>query len=324
MTAGLDACEQPSGFDRFTWTYGFAHFGKSLFWHGSELLFAFYLTEVCGLAARWMAAVLTVSMLAGALADIGVGVLLGRRVTGMGSAIAMQRLGAVASSAALVLFAAIALLDEHWRLPAAAITLLLFRLGYAWLDVPQNALLTFAAHDDPGRARLSSVRYVGSGLAAVIVALLFALLLEDRHRTDQAAHFALLGFLWTAIALVGAFALAASPATTPPHRVSTPKHDRFPARSPSGGLLLAMFAFTLWSSLFNKLQAYLQAPTGAEGKAAGAILIGTALGTMAGQPIWAELARRRSIETSLSGLVAFPYRSQKLFAKWLRLVNPTS
>ncbi|WP_213978950.1 hypothetical protein [Sphingomonas sp. dw_22] len=26
--------------------YGAAHFGKSLFWHASQILFAFYLTEI--------------------------------------------------------------------------------------------------------------------------------------------------------------------------------------------------------------------------------------------------------------------------------------
>lgn len=301
MTTIPDAGEGPKSFARFSWIYGFAHFGKSLFWHGSELLFAFYLTEICGVAATWMAAVLTVSTLAGALADIAVGTVLGRRVTGMRSALTMQRLAAVASGGAIMLFAAIAILDAHWRLPAALVTLLLFRVTYAWLDVPQNALIAFAAHDDTDRTRLASVRYIGSGLAAVVIGLTFALLLENQVRSVQAVHFAILGLSWTAIALAGAFTLAAvSTVATAPVSCSPRGAAVHTSGYALGGLLVAMFIFTLWSSLFNKLQAYVQAPTDMEGKAAGALLIATAVGTMAGQPLWTGLARRRSISAVLN------------------------
>ena len=58
----------------FCWRYGLGHYGKGLFWHSSELLFAFFLTEQAGLPPVWMGTVL----IAGILSSAGIDLLVGR------------------------------------------------------------------------------------------------------------------------------------------------------------------------------------------------------------------------------------------------------
>lgn len=58
--------------DRWSATavYGAAHYGKSLFWYGGEVLFAFFLTEVAGLTPAHMAGVLAIGFLISAIFDL--------------------------------------------------------------------------------------------------------------------------------------------------------------------------------------------------------------------------------------------------------------
>lgn len=48
-------------------TYGVAHYGKSLFWYSSEILFAFLLTEITHIPATWMGVVLGAGLLLSAM-----------------------------------------------------------------------------------------------------------------------------------------------------------------------------------------------------------------------------------------------------------------
>lgn len=65
---------------RETGVYGSAHLGKSLFWYASELLFAFYLTELVGLPASRMGLVLAIGLLVSAAIDLVAARLLDRRL----------------------------------------------------------------------------------------------------------------------------------------------------------------------------------------------------------------------------------------------------
>ena len=94
----VDEAEASRG---FTGAYLLAHFGKSLFWHAGEILFAYFLTEACGLSADRMGWVLAISLIVSALSDIVVGRVLTARVRDTASASRMQFVGAAGSTATL-------------------------------------------------------------------------------------------------------------------------------------------------------------------------------------------------------------------------------
>ena len=145
----------------FAVAYGIAHAGKSLFWHASELLFAYYLTEACGLPPREMGLIVGASLALSALADLVAGLTLRHRVRSVISAGKAQLQGAVLSGAAFAAFGLSSFVPQgSTRLAFACCTLVAFRLTYALLDNPQNALLSLATSDDTQGARLTSVRYV--------------------------------------------------------------------------------------------------------------------------------------------------------------------
>jgi glycoside/pentoside/hexuronide:cation symporter, GPH family len=81
----------------------------------SAMLFAFFLTEICGLEPQQMGMVLALSLVVNAFADIVVGRRLIRVVTDAKSAARIQFSGALASGAALTLFTLTAVVPTPWR-----------------------------------------------------------------------------------------------------------------------------------------------------------------------------------------------------------------
>jgi hypothetical protein len=65
---------------RSTAVYGLAHFGKSLLWYSSEILFAYSLTKYVRLSAPRMGVVLAAGFLVSALLDVVIGAGLQRQL----------------------------------------------------------------------------------------------------------------------------------------------------------------------------------------------------------------------------------------------------
>lgn len=257
--------------------YGAGHFGKSLMWHGCELLFAFYLTQVCGIAPPVMAPVLAVSLFASGLIDVAVGHALRTRVRTVRAAAAVQALGACGAGLAFFLFLALAFLPGPQRVAMGATIGLVFRCAYAFYDVPQNAVLGLAAGPQSLRAGLSALRFACSGLAALTLAAAAAFLLT---RQPQTQRFAMLGasvgavaiatsllFLWAARATTDVAPAAASRLTCAkprPHRALVQ-------------LLGMSFVITVSSAIFMKLEPYFAvslASTAARAALMGAVACG--------------------------------------------------
>lgn len=158
--------------DRWRWTaiYGFAHFGKSLFWYSSEILFAYFLTKYVGLSAAHMGVVLAAGFLVSALLDLAIGAGLHRRLASAGSASRLQLDGALLCSAALALVFLGALLPVEARFACAIAAGITFRSAFACYDIPQNALMALATSDADNRFRVAAMRILGSGTATLPVA----------------------------------------------------------------------------------------------------------------------------------------------------------
>nr|WP_274616110.1 MFS transporter [Sphingomonas sp. ACRSK] len=267
--------------------YGVAHFGKSQFWHSSELVFAFFLTERAGVPVAWMGAVLAGGLALSATIDLVVGWHLRGASFTLARACRLQLVGACASAAAITPLFAADLLPDTWRLAWTALFAIAFRLAYALYDIPQNATLSLATRDGDERARLSAFRLFFSGLASITVATVLAWLLGAANGSGR---FALAALAMSTIAIATAWRLARL-------RPRASTADSSSARRPAAAgligpvsLLLLMFVLSLAISGFSKLEPYYVSYHW-QGRG-GTIIIAASLGFAFLQPLWFVAIRR--------------------------------
>jgi glycoside/pentoside/hexuronide:cation symporter, GPH family len=277
--------------------YGVAHFGKSLFWHSSELVFAFLLTERAGVPLAWMGLVLAGGLVLSACIDL----LMGWRLRGQGFTLAracrLQFLGACASAAMITPLFAADLLPETWRLGWTALLAIGFRLAYALYDIPQNATLSLATRNQEERARLAAMRLFFSGLASIVVATTLAALIGSAMAKGSGG-FALAALAMSTIAIGSSWSL---------RRLSVQAGGGRPmaAVHPTGNriglisLLVLMFVMSAAGSAFNKLEPYYVAYRW-HGQG-GTILIAASLGFALAQPLWFAMIRRADDIRALFG-----------------------
>ncbi|WP_158013843.1 MFS transporter [Sphingomonas sanxanigenens] len=289
---------------RIEWAYGQAHFGKSLLWHSSQLLFAYFLTEACGFSPYLMGIVLASALLVNAVTDLVVGRALARHVAGFAAASRAQFGGAAASVSGLMLFACAARLEGPSQVALAAGGLGLFALAYSLLDVPQNAILSLAPLDDRRRMRLSAARLVLSGVAQLLVVSAFALLMRGLPATHAGN-----GFLGLSMAIglivIGSAGLLARVAAHP----LPAGEDRADAAATDTGmpewrgfaLLLGMMAaYTVTTGVVGKLEPYVAAYWFSAATDGAAFMMAIAIGSMVAQPLWTARARHRSADGVLA------------------------
>ncbi len=281
--------------------HGFGHFGKSLLWASSVLVFAFYLTEVAGLAPTTMGGVMALSLTVNAVSDRLIGQFAGQRVTTIAAAARLQLAGALIAAVCFVGFAQTALVPPGWRAEYALASLVMFRLGYSLYDVPQNAVLGLMVGTDRDRSQLSATRYAAAGLANIVVTLCLSLWVVGIGRDDRAAGFMLFANAFAAVAMISAalvalyFTRAGSRADHRPAQVSSEAAPRPSERLPA---LLAFGSIVVFSSLmsvFSKLKIYFAAFAFPSDTNAVAFLLAVALGQVLTQPLWAWGGQRLTL-----------------------------
>jgi Na+/melibiose symporter-like transporter len=283
----------------FSAIYGLAHFGKSLIWHSSGLLFAFFLTEICAVPPTAMGWILACDMLFSGAADAGFGRLLRQRVATVALAGRLQWLGVVASALLLLAFAVTPYIWLPARILYAVITCLSFRLAYSFQDVPENAMLYLAKGDTGRRVELSSVRFVASGLASLVVAMAASLLiggdLAQRARLFLLFTAAIV-LIWLAVSLTLKRAaqrqtegIAAKEPGPPSGRASLP----MPALAlSSGALIRLMMLVGGGNAAFGILLPYYAAQALDQDAVRMISLALIGLGNVAAQPLWIWVCRR--------------------------------
>lgn len=244
----------------FLVAYGAAHFGKSLMWNSSTLLFAFYLTEVVGLAPGEMSAVVGGSLALNACLDLVLGRLIGRRVQSLASAGALQSFGAALAGLAFVGFATTALFPTSVRVGIAVATLFAFRIGYSVIDVPQNSMMSFAATSDAERSKIAAIRYIAAGVSLIAIALLFKPWLRGGWESQRALVFPCVAVGLAATAQVTALILKrqsrmTSPAAPTPAALALAVPNGSPA-PPFVAILASIIVYSGLTSIFGKLEAY--------------------------------------------------------------------
>lgn len=294
--------------------YASAHFGKSLLWHSSTLVFAFYLTEVVGLAPRFMGWVLAASLLLNAVCDLGFGWVLGRWVRDLRSAALVQTYGSVLACLAFLAFAGAGMAPSGMTEAAAILALLVFRIGYSLLDVPQNTILAFIAADDAGRTQMATLRYASAGAALLLVALALAPWLANGAPTGRALDFVIFAAFLTPVTFATSLLLWASAARK--LSLQAPQTEQVHQQASGGpGLWLALISILVYSGcmpLFTKLEAYFVAfvPTQS---GANFFMAAVAIGQITAQLVWFRLAGQMDLLSLYRwaaaglGLVAFAF-----------------
>ncbi len=274
-------------------TYLIAHWCKSLVWHGSGLLFAFFLTETCGRAPRAMGLLLGGSLLAHAAADVVVGGMAQRRIGSVTDAAAAQARWAPWSSLFFAGSAAPPLLPPPLRLGFALATLICFRFAFAAMDVPQNAIVAFYTADPSVQAQLLADRNIVSGSANLAATLIAAPILIAGHHDAVLRHgawaaviaLAAAGSAWWLRRLVGDAPIATGPST---HATAVPVPAMAMLLSVAG---LLVFAATIFRAMEPYVAAYAGIGIG--------IMVWVAIGTILSQPFWLVAQRAGPARSAL-------------------------
>lgn len=282
--------------------YGFGHFGKSLLWITSTLVFAFYLTEVASFAPAAMGWVLALSLVVNAAGDWCIGRLVGPHVSTAQAAAKLQLVGAGLAGLCFYLFAQTASVGPEHRTAYALVTLILFRLGYSLYDVPQNAILGLIAGTDSDRSQMAAARYAASGLATIAVtAFLAQWIVKIEERGSQSA-FSLLAAVFAVISIGSALQLTIYFLRQSQHLAKA--SQSVPAimllRTEPSTPWLALGSIVIFSGLmpvFTELKVFYAAFALPNDDMAAAFLLSAALGQVLTQPVWAWIGRHRSLIT---------------------------
>lgn len=289
----------------FTRRYVFAHFGKSLFWHCSELLFAFFLTEMCGMAPDRVGLLLALSLVVNALGDRLIGSMLSHRISDIASASRFQLFGSWGTAICFQIFAATGLLPDDWRLAAGLIGLFGFNLVYPFYDVPQNAILALAASTDSERARLSALRYMASGVANLLVSGAFIIMLKGYSGRAGAWHFWWIASLVCLAAIVSASSLGYRARMNlgvhaACRRPEVPSIAAASAPVSVLPLMLAMLTISFGTTIFARLEPYLAAFVLGSRISAGGFMLSVALSNLVSQAGWAWVAARTNLRQAFT------------------------
>lgn len=279
----------------FLLVYGAAHGAKSLIWHASEFLFAFFLTEAIGLSPAYVGLMLGLSLVLNALMDLCVGWTLRRWVSNSLRASRLQLLGAWISAAMLLTFAFTGQLPPGLRADVALTSLLAFRLAYPFYDNPQNTLLAFATRDDSGRARLTAARYVAGGAARLLLAASFAPMMIGQPAAIQSKRFGVLCLAMALAAVVTAGGLQTFVRRWPHIELHGERRNlqagaRGGETAPLIALLAIAFTLSISGSLFGRLEPYFAAFAVRHVINAGVIMLAATVGSLLSQWIWARAA----------------------------------
>lgn len=287
-----------------TLAYCAAHFGKSLFWNCGTLLLAFFLTEVAGLSPLAMGAVLAVSLLFSAAADVILGRLLRQCLSRPLPAGSLQVWGCIFVSLALLALFAAPLAPVETRFGWVIAALLAFRISYSVYDTPQNALMTLATRDTASRSRIAALRVAVSGLAALVLAAgVLPMLASEAFAAPRqrivlfvalGCGMAVIGLctaIWLRCALSRPDVAQASPPEAPPSLGARPQRPgaSIAALAPLYGMA---FAFPFAMSAFAKLEPYYVAYVLASPAWAGALAIAGSTGVLVSQLAWGRVLRR--------------------------------
>lgn len=217
----------------------------------------------------------------------------------------------------MLLIAAVAFLAEsRTRLFACAVTILIYRIAYAFYDLPQNSLFGVLGAATAEHRRLAALRMFLSGLAILSITSTVAPLVAGDDTHQRRNIFLAMTMVMSAIALASAWTLRntlhAFPAPAAPDR----RRDLMPPLSINttlGTLFGLSLVIPLTTSAFSQLEPYFVAYVLDSKLHAGALVMALALGSALSQSIWVRVPGRETSWRLLALAAAVLLLSSLLF-----------
>jgi glycoside/pentoside/hexuronide:cation symporter, GPH family len=263
--------------------YTVAIFGKSLWWNGAELFMAFFLTEFLHLTG-WAAAIaIALGLITGAALDLAVGLNL-RLFDSPARAGRTQLMGSIGALIALGMFAVTPLLGPAMRWPIIALASLVFRVAYAFYDLPQNAIMGLVDWSPDERRKAAVGRTTSTSAALILLSVIIgdaSMGSADGHRAAE-----ILVLCGAAIATLSAIWLWRATWNLTGKRPAANPLDMQPAAFPVA--LMAVVCLTI--PVFSKSLPFAIAHAG---KAVPAhLMLATALAMIVSQFVWLRVMRQ--------------------------------
>lgn len=290
--------------------YSFAHYGKSLFWEMTELMFAFYLAEIFGVEPAILGVLLFVFLIWDAVTDPVLGAATRGRNASIAALSRFQFIGALVSSACF--FAIFYKPDVSGSLLIfyALCVGLLFRTAYTIYDVPQNTLLKRFTSSPESRVSVASLRIAGSAVGSLTVGAATASILSRESAAEQAAAFSNVAAIFSVVAITSALLLflltrrapqAAAEETAP---LPTPIRDIL-KRPDLRMIFIARFVLSAGSTMFGRLLPFFAAYVLFSPAAAGVFITVMAVAELSAQPVLTWFGRTRSRRVFAAVITAF-------------------
>ena len=283
--------------------YGGAHFGKSLIWQASDAFLLYFWTDIAKLPGALAGLLFAFSLIASGILDIAVGVIADRRADRGGTLTFYFLLGApVSAFFFLCSFVAPALGATGGLLYAAGISIL-FRAAYAFIDVPENALLVRLSSTKWELLALSAGRTIASAAASLVVAgtalVLFHHVASDGGQKGFGLAAALGGLVAIPL-LLGCLRLRPGAVQASVRSVSAPRSPRT-----NVAVLANALAATTLGSGFSKGLVYLGTDILGDAGWVGHAFLMMTIGKLLGAWLWVDIsARLRSLWAALFAIVA--------------------
>ncbi len=278
--------------------YSAGNFGKNLLLSGVDVTLLFMLTDLLGMPPASISSLMMLVFAGDLLFDIGAGLLASwAQSIGVGYR-RILLIGMAPCGAAFALLYSLPMLGVR-QIGVLAATLLLFRAGYAVIDVPHNSLLARVAPDSHARGRASGYRLFFSSLAGLAIATVLTPSVEKAARFAMTDRLSLLGvgagLLFCVAVSVAALSsreeVGASPAAS---RIALfPKPDHLLM-----GMLVIAFVTGFAMPMFGRMALYWATYGLSQPALASRILLAVTLGQFPGVLMWTYLVRFRE-KTSL-------------------------
>lgn len=185
------------------WAYANGNLGKSALSSMMDVFALFYLTTVLDVSAEVAGVVILVSMIWDALTDPLIGYWADHSRERRQTATSYFLFGVPVTASAFLLFYYAQFVPPGFDILAAVAALLVFRAGYALIDVPHNGLLTRLAGSAQTRTDISGMRIFFSALGKLCVTGMAAWLLDNPGNAESDA-----AFTWIALAMTLVFAIS--------------------------------------------------------------------------------------------------------------------
>lgn len=282
---------------RVTSSYAAAHYGKSLFWYMTELLFGFYLAEIYQLPPATLGMLLGVFLLWDAVTDPMIAFVVLRRKLSTRDLLIAQLVGAILSSAVFCLLFYRPPLEGESLVLYALATGIGFRTAYTLYDVPQNALMKRLAADSAERLTLSTVRAAFSALATLTISFASAIILSGGDIGEQTQRFVLAAALFVLLATASsALLLTCTTHDEPAQPAPVASLSRVARATLLNANLLALFAtisiLSIGWPLFSKLLPFYASAVRSDAASTGLYLAAIAFASLFSQPLWLAIDRR--------------------------------